>query len=162
MAWLAEVPRIVNQLRDARPVRIQADAQALGRREIKLQTIARAYVDPDRIEQLQRISNQKFDLTKLVRLCEEINVCFAGECYFAIAMIVRSMLDHVPPIFDCGKFSELANNYGGTKSFKESMKNLAVCGKTRVERVTPEMLGSSILHARRRSAASRHVQLSFA
>ena len=33
-------------------------------------------------------------------------------------------MDHVPPIFGCKKFSEVANNYAGAKSFKESMLNL--------------------------------------
>jgi len=35
------------------------------------------------------------------------------------------MLDHIPPIFQYNKFSEVANNYGkGGKSFKESMERL--------------------------------------
>jgi hypothetical protein len=38
--------------------------------------------------------------------------------------LTRALLDHVPPIFLCAKFSEVANNYAGSKSFKESMKHL--------------------------------------
>jgi hypothetical protein len=39
-------------------------------------------------------------------------------------MLVRAILDHVPPIFGLAKFSDIANNYHGSKSFKESMKHL--------------------------------------
>lgn len=57
-------------------------------------------------------------------MCEELNLCYSNECYFAVAMLVRSILDHVPPIFGCKKFTEVVNNYGGAKSFKESMEHL--------------------------------------
>lgn len=39
-------------------------------------------------------------------------------------MLVRSILDHVPPEFSCKSFSEVANNYAGSKSFKQSMAHL--------------------------------------
>jgi hypothetical protein len=122
--WLSNVPLKIQLLPLATPAAIQLEAQSLGRKEVKLQTTARAYVDPDRINEIKDIQSTTFDLTKLVRLCEEINVCFAGECYLAIAMLTRAILDHVPPIFDCSKFGEVANNYAGAKSFKESMLHL--------------------------------------
>ncbi len=40
-------------------------------------------------------------------------------------MLVRSIMNHIPPIFKCKNFSEVANNYSGSgNSFKQSMKNL--------------------------------------
>lgn len=39
-------------------------------------------------------------------------------------VLTRALLDHIPPIFECNKFAEVANNYDGSKSFKEAMKNL--------------------------------------
>lgn len=57
-------------------------------------------------------------------MCEELNLCYSMECYFAVAMLVRSILDHVPPIFASKNFSEVANNYAGAKSFKQSMEHL--------------------------------------
>ena len=124
LLWLSRLPAKLSAHKIAAPVRIQEAAITVARKEVKLQTTARAYVDPDRIAELKTISNSSFDLTKLVRLCEELNICFAGECYLSIAMIVRAVLDHVPPIFLCARFAELANNYKGSKSFKESMLNL--------------------------------------
>ena len=56
----------------------------------------------------------------LIRMCEELNVCFAGECYLAMIMHTRAIIDHVPPIFNCKTFAEVASSYGGTRSFKEA------------------------------------------
>jgi hypothetical protein len=42
----------------------------------------------------------------------------------ATAMVVRAITDHVPPVFGCKTFGEVANNYGGSRSFKEHMANL--------------------------------------
>jgi hypothetical protein len=66
-----------------------------------------------------------FDLRRLIRLCEEIDISFRNECWFAIAALTREVLDHVPPIFNKNTFSEVANNYGGNgSSFKRSMQHL--------------------------------------
>jgi hypothetical protein len=62
---------------------------------------------------------------KLVRLCEEIDAAYGLRCYYATAMVIRGLLDHVPPVFGCKTFSEVANNYaGGGRSFKETMLHL--------------------------------------
>lgn len=82
------------------------------------------YVDLGRIGELLKISNQQFDLVKLIRFCEELNKCYANECFLSVTMLTRAILDHVAPIFGCKKFSEVANNYKGAKSFKQSMEHL--------------------------------------
>jgi hypothetical protein len=82
------------------------------------------YVNLQRIDELRSISNAEFNLSKLVRICEEINICSSGRAHFATLMLVRSVLDHIPPIFGCGTFSEVANNHNGGKSFKKAMRRL--------------------------------------
>lgn len=82
------------------------------------------YVDSQRIEELKGIVNQKFDLTRLIKLCEEINVAYQNDCYMSIAMVMRAIIDHIPPIFNASSFSEVINNYSGSRSFKDSMKLL--------------------------------------
>lgn len=79
------------------------------------------YVDPSRLAQLRAKKSSAFDLTRLI---EELNVCYEHECHMAVAMLVRSVTDHIPPIFGCRNFSELANNYQGARSFKNSMEHL--------------------------------------
>lgn len=81
------------------------------------------FVDLQRLKELRNIHSSKFDLTKLICLCEELNKCYSTNCIFAIAMLERAILDHVPPIFGFNNFEEVANNYAG-RSFKNSMKNL--------------------------------------
>jgi hypothetical protein len=78
-----------------------------------------------RLEELRTLTCGRHDFKKLLRLCEEINITYDQECYFATAMLTRAILDHVPPVFGFKTFSEVANNYsGGGKSFKEAMQHL--------------------------------------
>ena len=78
-----------------------------------------------RLTEMRKLVSARFDFKKLIRLCEEINTVYSEECYLATAMLVRGILDHVPPLFGQSSFKEAANNYGGGgKSFKEAMQHL--------------------------------------
>lgn len=89
------------------------------------ETVIKAhYVDPTRIRELEALSSPRFDTTKLVKLCEELNVANNNSCYMTIAVLTRTIIDHVPPLLGFKTFAEIANNYKGTKSFKESMEHL--------------------------------------
>jgi len=81
------------------------------------------YVNIKRINELKKNKNQNFDLTRLIKFCDELNLNFKNESFLSVAMVVRAILDHMPPIFNLNSFSEVSNNYG-SKSFKESMQNL--------------------------------------
>jgi hypothetical protein len=81
------------------------------------------FVHPDRLESLRNLKVESFDLSRLVKLCEELNDNFQRENFLSVAMIGRSILDHVPPIFGLKTFNEVANNYGG-KSFKKASQHL--------------------------------------
>ncbi len=87
----------------------------------------RYYVDPSRISALQGISGGKWDFTRLVELCREINVASHNRCHLATAMLLRTILNHVPPALGFTTFSEVANSHGGPKgqkSFKGAMQRL--------------------------------------
>jgi len=78
-----------------------------------------------RLVELRSLVSVDFDFRKLVRLCEEMNSAYCQQCYYATAMLIRGLLDHVPPVFGLKTFSEVANNYsGGGRSFKEAMHHL--------------------------------------
>jgi len=81
------------------------------------------YVNQNRIEELKTIRSDDFDMAKLIRFCEELNMNFSLGNYLSSAMLVRAIIDHIPPIFQKNTFTEVANNYG-SKSFNDSMKNL--------------------------------------
>jgi hypothetical protein len=82
------------------------------------------YVNKSRIEELSKQNSSNFDLCRLLQICRELNLANQTKQFLTIALLTRALLDHVPPIFNCKNFDEIANNYSGTKSFKESMQHL--------------------------------------
>ena len=82
------------------------------------------YVNVERIEQLKELKSAEFDFKKLIRICEEINIAYSLKCFYAVGNLLRSILDHVAPILGHSTFKEVANNYAGSKSFKEAMQSL--------------------------------------
>jgi len=112
------------------------------------------YVDPTRIRQIADIPSEEFDTTKLVKMCEELNIANINNCYMTVAMLVRAIIDHVPPILRCSTFKEVANNYKGTKSFSESMKHLDE---------SMRKISDSILHTeiRKKEVLPTFVQVNF-
>lgn len=82
------------------------------------------YVAEERIAELAEIEKGDFDTAKLIRLLRELNVAYNNEAHFTTGILVRAVIDHVPPIFGFTTFPEVANNYQGTKSFKSAMKRL--------------------------------------
>lgn len=81
------------------------------------------YIATERIDQLQNIKNPNYDFSRLVKLCEEINDNYQRNNLLSVAMLGRSILNHVPPLFGFDTFSQVANNYGNI-SFKTSMNHL--------------------------------------
>ena len=87
-------------------------------------TALSTFINQSRLNDLRTLQVTGYDLTRLVRLCEELNECWQVGAYHAVIMLTRTILDHVPPLFGFTNFAEVANNYKGTKSFKRSMKHL--------------------------------------
>jgi hypothetical protein len=76
------------------------------------------FVAVSRIEAFRQLNgNVVYDLRKLIGLCEELNVAHSKGCWFSVAFLTRSLLDHVPPAFGYLSFAEVAGQYPG-KSFK--------------------------------------------
>jgi hypothetical protein len=115
---------------------------------------ADAYVHRDRLAQLKAYPAGQFDLAKLVAFCEELNVCNQNNLVLAPPMLVRAILDHVPPIFGCKSFSEVANNCPGSKSFKGAMNQLEN---------TSRKIADSVLHTqiRKKEALPTETQVDF-
>jgi hypothetical protein len=79
-----------------------------------------SYVNIKRIKELEKITNINYDLTRLLAILKEVNVCNKNKLKFAIPPLIRSIIDQVPPIFGKANFSEVCGSYG-SKSFKDSM-----------------------------------------
>ncbi|MBY3199976.1 hypothetical protein [Rhizobium laguerreae] len=123
LRWLANLPTKAALRAMTMPQQVNKESVETGRREVKLSLTSRAVVDPARIEALRELSSPEFDLAKLIRLCEEMNLAFATESYLSMAMLTRAIVDHVPPLFGKNTFAEVASNYGGA-TLKREFTNL--------------------------------------
>jgi hypothetical protein len=83
------------------------------------------YVHDERIAELRVIKSELFDLRRLIALCEELNFNYRKGSYLSVAMLLRSITNHIPPIFGFTTFNEVSSNYG-TRSFKKNMEHLNV------------------------------------
>lgn len=109
---------------------VQAAVRAIARKRSKPEPVppgAKPYVDHARIIALQGLASGKWDFTRLIEMCREINVASANRCHLTTAMLLRSIINHVPPVLGFNNFTELASNYGGPethRSFKGNMQRL--------------------------------------
>lgn len=119
------------------------------------QLVPSDFVNESRIAELKTIQSSSFDLTRLIELCREIDFCYRHECYLAVAALTRALLDHVPPIFGFSSFTEVARNYSGGKSFRDSMQHLEKSARK---------IGDANLHTqiRRRESLPTPTQVNFA
>jgi hypothetical protein len=83
-----------------------------------------AFVSNERIKELEEVKKETFDLTRLIKMCREINDNFSRKNYISVIVLVRSALDHIPPIFGHKSFSEIVNNAKLAKSIKASFEHL--------------------------------------
>ena len=85
-----------------------------------------SFIDFSRIHELEKLHpSSQFDTAKLVQMLAELDRAYKCHSFLSCAILIRAILDHVPPIFGLAKFSEVANNYPGNgKSFRESMQHL--------------------------------------
>lgn len=81
------------------------------------------YVDKERIEGLKAIQHPDFDLRRLIKICEELNSCWQLANYFAVPDLVRTVMDHIPPVFGGKSFAFVKANHGD-RTFKEHMERL--------------------------------------
>lgn len=101
------------------------------------------YVAPSRISELKNLPSGDFDLTRIIQYCIEIDSSYINSNFLAVAALTRALIDHVPPIFEFDRFSKVTSNYSGTRSFKESMKNLDTSARK---------IGDAHLHTQIRSS----------
>ncbi|MEJ8310933.1 hypothetical protein [Agrobacterium larrymoorei] len=109
--------------------KIRAASRAVARKERinpASQTFHRMYVDPTRISALEALQGRQWDFSRLIELCREINVAAANNCHMSTAMLLRTIVNHVPPVLGFRSFAEVVSNYGGpqNRSFKTNMMRL--------------------------------------
>jgi hypothetical protein len=84
------------------------------------------YVNAQVIDAIRAKQGQStFEITKLLGLIDELNDNYARRNSYASHMLLRAVLDHVPPIFGCKDFAEVVNNYSWGRTDKRYIKRLA-------------------------------------
>jgi hypothetical protein len=81
-----------------------------------------AFLELSVLAALRQAKSQKFDCTKLVRFCEELNDAYGRGNYLSCALLIRAIMNHVPPVFGCRTFAELTAQSG--KSLKAIFERL--------------------------------------
>lgn len=112
-----------------------------------------AYVDKNTLLRLNKIESDNFDLSRLIALCNELDDNYSLENYHSCAMLLRAILDHIPPIFDKKDFKDVCAQYGGG-SFKDIMRPL---------NETAKKIGDDYLHTQisKKVLAVTKTQVSF-
>lgn len=81
------------------------------------------FFSDERMVQLNRANDgSNFDLNYLFKLCNEVNLCFKNGSYIATVLLLRTILNYVPPIFGQGNFISVASQ--APKSIKRSFERL--------------------------------------
>lgn len=79
-------------------------------------------IDTAVIERLSTVQSERFGTEFLVRLCKEINSSFSHDNIVATALTMRTVLNHVPPVFGYNRFQEVAAH--SERSDKDSFTHL--------------------------------------
>lgn len=106
------------------PANLQDEAHAL-------RSNGSTYIAMSRIEALEGMQGSRFDLSRVLQICRELNSAHRAGNVISIAALIRAFLDHIPPVFGCEKFVEVANNTAGRSlkpillKLQESSRNIS-------------------------------------
>lgn len=75
------------------------------------------YISPRRIKDFEGLDNKiKYDLSKLISLCKEINDNYSRENYYSVSLLLRTILNHIPPAFnDSDTFEQVLAELNGKR-----------------------------------------------
>lgn len=84
--------------------------------------VNRWIVESGLIARLAEKKSGAADIGSLVKMCREINSSYAHGNILATALLMRTVLNHVPPVFGYDTFSQVAAN--ASRSLKENFEHL--------------------------------------
>jgi hypothetical protein len=79
-------------------------------------------ISPVLIKALREAKPNSFDASRLAEYCREINSGFAHGNLISCILLMRAVLNHVPPVFGHTDFSQVVANVG--RSLKDSFEHL--------------------------------------
>ena len=86
-------------------------------------SITKIFISLERINELKALNSSKFELKKLIALCNELNICHKDACWYAVIALTRTILHYVPPLFGQPNFESVVANHNG-RSLKPVLEKL--------------------------------------
>jgi hypothetical protein len=80
------------------------------------------FVSPSLVDQLEAISGSSFHTVKLVCYCRELNSSYFHGNIVACLLLIRTIMNHIPPLFGQHSFEQVAANV--PKSQKDTFTHL--------------------------------------
>jgi hypothetical protein len=133
--------------------KVFAQNKGFKQQTIKGDTSRTVYLEKNTLLRLKKIESPDFDLSRLISFCKELDDNYSLENYHSCGMLLRAILDHIPPIFSKTSFADVCSQYGG-KSFKEIIRPL---------NETAKKIGDDYLHTQinKKVLAVTKTQVSF-
>lgn len=133
--------------------KVVAQNKGMGQKMRKEDVGRTAYVDKNTLLRLNKIESKNFDLSRLISFCNELDDNYSLENYHSCAMLLRAILDHIPPVFNKKSFEDVCAQHGG-KSFKDIIRPL---------NETAKKIGDDYLHTQinKKVLAVTKTQVSF-
>jgi len=107
----AELDALLPEIEDALETLNEAGAPIRG-----------CIVDPALIARLSELKSARLDVTSLAQMCREINSSYTHGNVLGTVLLMRTVLNHVPPAFGNDTFAQVLAGMG--KSLKESFEHL--------------------------------------
>lgn len=83
---------------------------------------SKSIVDTQIIRCLELATSESFDFQLLARICKEINSCYFHGNIVATLLLMRAVLNYVPPVFRHSSFEQVVAHSG--RSLKDSFTHL--------------------------------------
>lgn len=81
-----------------------------------------SFVDKDLLEKLKLARSNKFDFSKLIKFIEELNINYKMGNYLSAILLLRAIINHIPPIFRFKTFPEYVSQ--ANRSIKSILQKL--------------------------------------
>lgn len=98
------------------------DALSVASDEDLLAPARVSIVDPELISTIVDLKSAEIDCAFLARVCREVNSCFSQGHNIAAVLLMRTVLNAVPPVFGHETFAQVTANAG--RSLKDSYSHL--------------------------------------
>ncbi len=85
-------PELVDLGRDRLVATLSAELALISESSAMPLSLAEAFVDAERLDGLAALAPSQLDVSRLIRLCEEVNICFRCQCFHAVAFLTRPSL----------------------------------------------------------------------